>query len=155
METPIVIVTIITTILGSSVLASVITKLADRRQWERQRKASLEDKAEEKEDKFEQKESEQDKAIAELTRLVKGMNNSIDELSKAIEQMNKDQVVYYYDRVQFLAVASIRDGKISLSNRDNLIKMHEVYHRHGGNGNLDNLMEKVKSLPITDCEVTV
>lgn len=154
METSTVVIAIITAVIGSSALAVVITKIADKRQWERQRKAALADKAEEKEDKIEQKESEQDKAIAELTKLVKDMHGSIDELSKAVDQMNKDQVVYYYDRVQFLAVAFIRNKKISFSNRENLIKMHDVYHRRGGNGNLDSLMEKVKSLPITDCEVS-
>jgi len=161
MELTSAIIAIVTAILGSSALAAIITKIADKRQWERQRKAALEDKAEEKEDKAEekedkaeQKETEQNKAISELTQLVKDMHGSIDELSKAVDQMNRDQVVYYYDRVQFLAVAFIKDRKISLSNRDNLIKMHDVYHRRGGNGNLDSLMEKVKALPIIDCEVS-
>ena len=44
--------------------------------------------------------------------------------------------------------AYIRAGDIDIDDREDLIKMHEVYHNLGGNGNLNALMETILDLPL-------
>ena len=52
------------------------------------------------------------------------------------------------DRVKYLAKHYISDGAVSAEDLEDLIRMHETYHRLGGNGYLDTLMANVKNLKI-------
>ena len=52
------------------------------------------------------------------------------------------------DRVRYLAQCYIRDGDISLEDKENLQDMHRAYKALGGNGHLDTAMAVVEKLPI-------
>lgn len=53
------------------------------------------------------------------------------------------------DRLRFLCVRYIEQGWIYEDELEDLMSMHEVYHdKLGGNGYLDTLMGRVKSLEI-------
>ena len=59
------------------------------------------------------------------------------------------QKVILQDRIRYLCKGYIKDGKIDMADRGDLIGMHDIYHTDlGGNGHLDDLMEKVKDLPL-------
>lgn len=52
------------------------------------------------------------------------------------------------DRVRYLAQCYIRDGDITLEDKETLQDMHRAYKALGGNGHLDTAMEAVEKLPI-------
>ena len=52
------------------------------------------------------------------------------------------------DRIKYLAKHFIADAEISAEDLEDLLRMHEVYHKLGGNGYLDTLISAVKNLPI-------
>lgn len=52
------------------------------------------------------------------------------------------------DRVRYLAQCYIRDGDISLEDKETLQDMHRAYKALGGNGHLDTAMAAVEKLPI-------
>lgn len=52
------------------------------------------------------------------------------------------------DRVRYLAQCYIRDGDITLEDKETLQDMHRVYKALGGNGHLDTAMAAVEKLPI-------
>ena len=59
-----------------------------------------------------------------------------------------------YDRIKHLCKAHISRGEIASNDLEDLLKMHAAYHKLGGNGFLDELMEAVKELriiPATMC----
>lgn len=52
------------------------------------------------------------------------------------------------DRVRYLARCYIRDGDITLEDKETLQDMHRAYKALGGNGHLDTSMAAVEKLPI-------
>ena len=52
------------------------------------------------------------------------------------------------DRIKYLAKHYIAGAEISAEDLEDLLRMHEVYHKLGGNGYLDTLICAVKNLPI-------
>lgn len=53
-----------------------------------------------------------------------------------------------YDRIKYLCKAHLSRGQIASNDLEDLIKMHEAYHKLGGNGFLDELMDSVMRLKI-------
>ena len=54
-----------------------------------------------------------------------------------------------YDRIRYLGQAYIAAKKIDFDDRRILNEMHKCYHQGlGGNGDLDNLMKEVNSMPL-------
>lgn len=69
-----------------------------------------------------------------------------DDQSSAIIHAQK---VILQDRIRYLCKTYIKDKSIDMSDRSDLLQMHDIYHNDlGGNGNLDDLIEKVKDLPL-------
>ena len=56
------------------------------------------------------------------------------------------------DRIRYLGKSYLRQGRIDLDDRDDLIAMHDAYHALGGNGNLDLIMQAVKALPLIEAQ---
>lgn len=52
------------------------------------------------------------------------------------------------DRVRYLAQCYIRDGDITLEDKETLQDMHRAYKALGGNGHLDTAMAAIEKLPI-------
>ena len=52
------------------------------------------------------------------------------------------------DRVRYLARCYIRDGDITLEDKETLQDKHRAYKALGGNGHLDTAMAAVEKLPI-------
>ena len=56
------------------------------------------------------------------------------------------------DRVRYLARCYIRDGDITLEDKETLQDMHRAYKALGGNGHLDTAMAAVEKLPIHNAD---
>ena len=52
------------------------------------------------------------------------------------------------DRVRCLGKGYIKDGEISLSDKEDLVSMYNAYKALGGNGHLNTVMREVESLPV-------
>lgn len=112
-------------ILGGTVGATIVSGVFGLIMWKLNRKAAKEDKAEEKAEK---KETDDDVLIENLIVGVRTL---------------------MYDRIKHLANSYLRRGWITSEELEDLISMHSVYHNElKGNGFLDSLMERVKSLPV-------
>ena len=65
-----------------------------------------------------------------------------DDIAKGIRML-------LYDRIKHLGNAYIHKGYVTSEEWEDLTAMHQIYHNNSkGNGFLENLMEKVKNLPI-------
>jgi len=65
------------------------------------------------------------------------------------EQDDAIQLLLYHD-IKTECIDYINCGTISTDALEVLMKMHEIYHKRGGNGYLDRLIRDVAALPLTD-----
>lgn len=56
--------------------------------------------------------------------------------------------VLLVDRVKYLVKCHIKDGEISLSDKENLKDMHNAYKALGGNGHLDTAMAELDNIKV-------
>lgn len=54
------------------------------------------------------------------------------------------------DRIKQICRKKIMDGYITFDEMEDLVAMHKAYHENGGNGYCDDLMERVKRLPLKE-----
>ena len=55
--------------------------------------------------------------------------------------------ILLYDRIKELGAQYIKQDRITFEQYEDLLKMHSVYHSElGGNGFLDDIMRRVKSI---------
>lgn len=65
-----------------------------------------------------------------------------DDIAKGIRTL-------LYDRIKHLGNSYIRKGYVTSEELEDLTAMHQIYHNNlNGNGFLDDLMSRVKNLPI-------
>ena len=85
-----------------------------------------------------------------LSAAISGIFTIITNRSKKKDGIRDGLKCLMYDRVNFLGNKHIENGFISEEDRHILIDMWKVYHDGlGGNGYLDDLMNRVKALPNT------
>ena len=65
-----------------------------------------------------------------------------------IDALVEAQQVMMIDRVRCLGKGYIKDGEISLSDKEDLVSMYNAYKALGGNGHLNTVMREVESLPV-------
>lgn len=53
-----------------------------------------------------------------------------------------------YDRIRFLGLRYIADGRVDFDDLRVLREMHNVYNSMGGNGDLNKIMREVDALPL-------
>lgn len=70
------------------------------------------------------------------------------ELERQVEAIQQCLMVAMLDRIQYLCECYIKEEKISIDDRRRLHQMHRGYKAVGGNGDLDDLMNKVDELPL-------
>jgi hypothetical protein len=81
-----------------------------------------------------------------ITRLIDRFGKKKSVIEKRIEALELGQRAVLRDRIRFLCRVYIAAGEISYIDREDLLVMHEAYHRLGGNGNLDAEMGAVMKL---------
>ena len=100
--------------------------------WHLNRKASKEDKADEK----------AEAAKKDEEKWKKDTEDSINGLKDGLR-------IIMLDRIRSLGQRYLKDGEIDFDDRRYLNEMHQVYHGSlGGNGDLNSLMEDVNDLPL-------
>lgn len=82
--------------------------------------------------------------VACLNRRWQKSDKQASELANVVTA----QKLIMLDRVRYLGKNHIKDGYISLEDKETLIEMHKAYKALGGNGHLDTVMEEVEHLPI-------
>lgn len=107
-------------ILGSGVVAALI-------EFGKAIFCKIFDRIAKKNDKKEDQESE--------------INTTVNLLKDALRQSLKSNI-------RQLCRKYIDDGSIDFDERGDLIDMHEIYHKLGGNGHLDADMRTVNNLPV-------
>lgn len=84
-----------------------------------------------------------------LASLVSGVMNIVAKKIDSKNGVNAGIRLILKDRIRFLAMRYITQGWIYEDELEDLIAMHEVYHKKlGGNGFLDEQMRKVKALEV-------
>lgn len=68
---------------------------------------------------------------------------------KRIDALVAAQQVMMIDRVRYLGATYIREGKISLSDKENITSMYHAYKDLGGNGHLETVMREIEQLDVT------
>ena len=127
---------ILISILSGGAVVAEIEGVREAISWRRNRKASREDKAEEKQE-YEQRQADL-KTEARLS-----------SIEKKMDAQNEAMKYVLYDRIRFLGQAYIDAGEIDFDDRRILNNMHHSYHfRLGGSGDLDTLMNEVDHLPL-------
>ena len=76
-----------------------------------------------------------------------GRKSTLDKRLSAIE---KGFQASMRDRIRHLGRVYVQQQHISLTDREDLIVMHDAYHALGGNGNLDALMDSVMELQLRE-----
>ena len=71
-----------------------------------------------------------------------------DKKSSQLAALVEAQKVLMIDRVRHLGSVYIRQGEISLEDKENLHQMYAAYKSLGGNGHLDLVMSEVDRLPV-------
>lgn len=82
--------------------------------------------------------------VACLNRVWTKKDRQASELANVVTA----QKLIMLDRVRYLGKNHIKDGHISLEDKETLIEMHKAYKALGGNGHLDTVMDEVEHLPI-------
>ena len=89
-----------------------------------------------------------------LSTLISGAFSLLQRRTKRADALTQGLQQLMYDRIKHLCKSYISRGQIASNDLEDLLKMHEAYHRLGGNGFLDELMDAVKELriiPATIC----
>ena len=84
-----------------------------------------------------------------LSTTITQIISHVDKKKEKKNGMNQGVRLILKDRLRFLCVHYIEQGWIYCDELEDIMAMHAVYHTDlGGNGYLDALMAKVKSLPV-------
>lgn len=71
-----------------------------------------------------------------------------DKADARIDALVTAQQVMMIDRVRHLGAAYIKDGQISLGDKETLHSMYSAYKSLGGNGHLETVMSEVDRLEV-------
>lgn len=129
---------IVLAIAGGAAGAAVINGINERWKFRANRKATKEDRAEEKADKTD----ELEKTLATLQAEIAIMKKNDEAQSEALKLM-------LLDRILHLGKEYIDKGEISYDDRRRFHAMHNCYHSGlDGNGDADLIVEGVDQLPL-------
>lgn len=140
---PNVLITVLTLLLGSSVLVSLINAVKDLIIWNKNRKANVEDKVEEKSDKTDKIE----KQLNETTKVLNNVSERFDEFEKFYRGKSKER-----DQIDRVLITNclrdkcsklIKQDVITYHERQELLEMWNLYHSEpiNGNGNFNDIMD--------------
>ena len=91
----------------------------------------------------------EDNEETNTTQAIKEMNKRLGIQDERLDGCTVGLRVLLHDKIKHLGQLYLQDGEVDFDDRQILIDMHNAYHNGlGGNGNLDALMEAVKTLPM-------
>jgi len=71
-----------------------------------------------------------------------------DKGDARIDALVEAQQVMMVDRVRYLGREYIKDGFITIQDKENLVSMYNAYKALGGNGHLETIMAEVDRLEV-------
>lgn len=71
-----------------------------------------------------------------------------DKTDTRIDALVEAQQVMMVDRVRYLGRCYIKDGFVSIQDKENLNSMYSAYKALGGNGHLETIMAEVDRLEV-------
>ncbi len=89
-------------------------------------------------------------AAALIITLEKFAEFLIDRFGKKRSATDIALLALLRERIRYLCRVHIAAGVISYSDREDLMQMHDAYHKLGGNGNLDCEMGEIMKLRRTE-----
>lgn len=140
---PNVLITILTLLLGSSVLVSLINAVKDLIIWNKNRKANVEDKVEEKSDKT----GNIVKQLDETARVLNNLSERFDKFERfyIVKSKERDQInrVLVTNCLRDKCSKLIKQDIITYHERQELLEMWNLYHSDpiNGNGNFNDIMD--------------
>ena len=75
---------------------------------------------------------------------------TLTEIESRLKNVEGGSMALLLDRIQHLCKAYIAEGSVDADDLRRLHIMHDHYHREGGNGDLDKLMQRVDMLPLKE-----
>lgn len=127
---------ILLALLGGGVAVAVIEAIKEAFVWRRNRKAQMEDRAE-------------DKADMKTEERIKALEADVSDIKTMMASLVESQKNVLFDRIQYLCRRYISEGEIDFDDRRGLNALHHSYHDGlGGNGDLDALMDSARALPL-------
>jgi hypothetical protein len=127
-------VEIVLAILGGGVGTALVGGIFGLVQWRLNRKAAQEDRT-----------------AAANTAVCAARGLEIQELKKMMGVLIEADRTVLYDRIKHLGKSYIARGYITVEELEDIDQMHTVYHdkdKLAGNGFLDDLMSKVRTLDV-------
>lgn len=118
---------VLLTVLGGGVGTALVGGMFTLLQWRLSRRAQQEDAARDQK------------------------NRELEELRRLVEVLMEADRTLLYDRIKHLGKSYIARGFVTVEELEDLNLMHTVYHdrdKLGGNGFLDELMHRVRSLEV-------
>ena len=75
---------------------------------------------------------------------------TLAEIECRLKTVEGGSMALLLDRIQHLCKSYIADGSVDADDLRRLHIMHDHYHKEGGNGDLDKLMQRVDMLPLKE-----
>ena len=75
-------------------------------------------------------------------------DTSAKDIAETVKTLAESQKVCMYTTIKHQCKKFCHNGEISAEDMEDLLLMHDIYHKLGGNGYLDAWMERVKELPM-------
>ena len=112
--------------------------------WEKNRKAALSDRAMEKNDVTNQLFAK----VESLAERVEKVYEKSDEIREMIPPLRTGVCESLGDRIISLCDGYLKRCSVTTEELDRLERLYSAYHALGGNGNVTNLLNRVRALPV-------
>ena len=132
-----------TVLLTSSVIVSFISLIGSVMLYKMNRKAALEDRHDEIKQNVEALQLSMNVISEDYNRL----NNKLENLTTMILDLKESQRILMHSEILTKIKRAMKEGHITLEERNTIISMHDTYHNKlGGNGQLDAAMKDLMEI---------
>ena len=132
-----------TVLLTSSVVVSLISLAGSVMLYKMNRKAALEDRHDEIKNNVEALQKSLNQIQEDYVRL----NTKLENLTTMILDLKDSQRILMHNEILSKIKHAMKEGHISLEERNTIISMHDTYHNKlGGNGQLDAAMKDLMEI---------
>lgn len=141
--------TVISILLGSTLLVSIINMIKDIYLWKANRSATIADRTETKKDKLKDLEDKVSEHTELLEKILDSINNFEQSYNKEIVKQGKINKSIITDCLRNKCSILLTKDKITFNERKELIEMWNIYHNElGGNGNFNDIMEEILNMEV-------
>lgn len=141
--------TIISILLGSTLLVSLVNMIKDIYLWKANRSATIADRTEIKKDKLKGIDDKLLEHATLLEKILDKINNFEQSYNREIVKQSKIDKSIITDCLRNKCSILLNKDKITFNERKELIEMWNIYHNElGGNGNFNDIMEEILNIEV-------